>query len=1143
MDLRKTLGLDYGDVGPKSTRADRIKYIKFKLAALGLESQDDKSQVSDDFTDLFEGIIQDYKEKSRLVDTSMVGIYKRINDFFEAYFDQELKVVSDSFVLDHYGLARDLSLPLHGDVFENDYLKSYRIKQGVLHNPLHDRRTTQGSFHIVEGGLAVPYDKKTVPKACFLKLYQAAINPPEALKVLPFTSGQEKESQTFVSLLVKPIVAPRVEGVSEEKTSEVLFIAPGSLVANLDFVESVFGNGGDPCLHTNDSGLDLQGWSGHTGYIILAPHLTKLRKIDVGLPPFDKATQRQRQEGMCYKSEDECYNDGVAFKLTCRDQRGVAVTLIGDNYFGYSKKEIKTQISYAANLYGNVEEEHSGGTIVFPRVNLGEYYNAKESIDPEAHNFEDVKDMYGSMMTLHEDNYGVDKVNESIIYLPENVEIDLHKTNIQWTYKGRVRSLKLMPTYYYILPNGDKINIEKHPAATAWKLVGTEAEGTFCHKPCTVSGGGKSEISKSLSNSIDFGSYYTHDLDKDLDHVARIIDYDYSHRWKVAYTHDYLPGTLLSIDKTLGSVIRLLTPSRAYTDAYNAYLHAIPNNVKALVFLVKRFYLASWGDQWRQHFTVDLLNGKPGNEVKYNNRKIRPSYLRVGFDKAHVGRVFKLRMDFMPAEKIQTEDDISASIMVPARKLSYLNKAYSNSSYKFSTNCEYRFFQRPDEAIHKGYDKQAEADLSGDNLFVTNYRLLTKADVQVIKDDVMAYISYSPAVKAHIDAFLAGDETYCIVSSEPRIVKGKVSKNPRYLENRKDFLTPIKNYLAQVGTRLSRKVPADKGVYFPVNAVLPGRRNNPPGLNIKPLSVYSPMHYQDLPELFMDYICSLSGKSPSTTGSGSEGALTKGPFNMLLAIYDLNNALLSYILGDYVAFTTPAGFIGPNVRVDHDLSMLMPEIWSRLTPQERDPQQLIEEGSLEKIEDFIYQGQEVPASRLGYRITETFAYKYLGKLFDEPQTIFSKEILRPEKQDLQAFVEGVVNIASAHEAVADQYFLDGGVDQAIEPLKALLWIMAKGDYKGHGLTSPRVRDLFKKENVLKSKWYKDRLVNKQGIDVALMKKKISHLQAFVDNPINQSILEEFNYQGRLALAKETLIHLKSPSYLEDLYGCLGGECL
>ena len=52
----------------------------------------------------------------------------------------------------------------------------------------------------------------------------------------------------------------------------------------------------------------------------------------------------------------------------------------------------------------------------------------------------------------------------------------------------------------------------------------------------------------------------------------------------------------------------------------------------------------------------------------------------------------------------------------------------------------------------------------------------------------------------------------------------------------------------------------------------------------------------ELPELFMEVTCSMTGKSPSTTGAGSEGALTKGPFNALPPIIDLNNALVSFIL-------------------------------------------------------------------------------------------------------------------------------------------------------------------------------------------------------------------------------------------------------
>ena len=1153
MSIRKKLGIEFGNIDPVTSREDRIQYINFKLASLGLpiyHSNDTDNSSNTYFIDLFEDIIKDYKEKTRMVDVNEVGIHKRINQFFSTYFydsPNPPKGVEDSLTLDHYGIAREMSLPPDGNTFNNEYINSYRIKQGVLHNPRNDRRTTEGSFHIVEGGLEIPHDKKAVPKEAFIKLYQEAVHPPEELKLLPFTINQAEPAKTFVSLMIKPVVSPKVPGVLEEKRMEIFFVAPGSLVSNLDFIESVFGNMGDPSFHSNDSGLDVDKWSGHTGYILLAPHLTKMRKIDLGLPHYKDATERQRRDGMCYQEERECYNEGNAFKLTCRDKSGVAVTLIADNYFGYSKKEIKTQISFAANLFGNVEEEHAGGTIAYPQKNLGVNYNAMEDNSLEGYCFDEVIEKYGDMMDLQEDRYGIDKLNKQIIYLPENIKIDLYKNEIKWLYEEKMRRLKLLPNYFYVLPNGEKIYIDKHPEAPVWKLVSTEAEGTFCHKPCTVSGGGKSEISKSISNSIIYGTYYVNDLEKDLDYVDRILNYDYRYRWNDNTDRTRPSRGILSIDRTLGSVIKLLTPSAAYTNEFNAYTEAIPNHVKALVFMVKRFYQQSWGEDWRKHFSVDLINGKPGHELKFDNRRIRPSYLRVGFGDDQGWRIFKLRMDFMPSEKIQMEDDITASVLIPSHQLPYLNSHYTNASLKFAINCEYRFFQRPDDAIHKGYDLQAEKDLSSNNLFVTNYQPLKKPDVEEIKNDVMGYIAYTESVKTHIEDFLKCNDEYCIVSSETRIVDGSPSKNPRYLEHRSDFMNPLKTYLSEVGERFSRKIPLEQPILMPVNAILPGRRNNPPGeekgKKILPLSVYNPIHYQELPELFMDFISSLTGKSPSTTGAGSEGALTKAPFNMLLPVYDLNNALLSYLLGDYNAFTTPAGHIGSNVRVDHDISMLVPEIWSRLKEAERNPVKLIQEGSFEKLEDFDYQGVHVPASRLGYRMTHVFSFKYLGKIFDEPQTVFSEEILKPEKQSLEAFVDGILNIANGHKKAALNYFQDGSIEDAIPPIKALLFIMAYGDYQGHTLESSEIRDLFKKETILSSHWYATRLKNKQLIDMKLIQKKIDNLEDFIANPVNKSIIKEFHYDTRLAAAKETLKYYQSDAYLEALNGTIGAAAI
>jgi len=48
-------------------------------------------------------------------------------------------------------------------------------------------------------------------------------------------------------------VVPAVPGFTTEKRMETRFFVPGALVANLDFVESIFGNAGDPYLPENDA--------------------------------------------------------------------------------------------------------------------------------------------------------------------------------------------------------------------------------------------------------------------------------------------------------------------------------------------------------------------------------------------------------------------------------------------------------------------------------------------------------------------------------------------------------------------------------------------------------------------------------------------------------------------------------------------------------------------------------------------------------------------------------------------------------------------------------------------------------------------------------------------------------------------------
>ena len=160
----------------------------------------------------------------------------------------EPRLPDQTFILDRHGIARELRCRSDGDEFSNSLLNSYRVQNGVLHNPRNDRRTTKGTFHVAEGGLPVPDDKNAVPRRVFAELFRRALNPPEELLTLPFIRLSPEPARTFVSLLLRPIVCPEVPGVCPRKSMEVRFFAPGSLVSNLDFVESIFGNAGDPFL-------------------------------------------------------------------------------------------------------------------------------------------------------------------------------------------------------------------------------------------------------------------------------------------------------------------------------------------------------------------------------------------------------------------------------------------------------------------------------------------------------------------------------------------------------------------------------------------------------------------------------------------------------------------------------------------------------------------------------------------------------------------------------------------------------------------------------------------------------------------------------------------------------------------------------
>jgi len=1130
-----------------TTDAATTSAIALRLELLGISAP---AQVKQSEADrLMSPILARQRELSRRLAHRPCAADQRIQTFLDSYLEGAAatpRLPRSTFVLDHPGLARALSLPLDSTSFTSDYVESYQVLGGVLHNPRNDRRTTAGVFHVAEGGLPIPDDKIAVPRDVFARLLAHAVQAPEDLLTLPWASTQDEPARCFVSLLLRPVVVPEVPGFSAERSMEIRFIAPGGLVSNLDFVEGIFGNGGDPYLPENDASLAPESWTGHTGCVILAPHLTTLTKKELGLPSWEEATERQRRDGQCWKSEDELYNGGKAFKCVARDERGVIVTVIADNYFGYCKKEVKTQIGYSANLFGCVEEEHAGGAVAYPRYNLSQEYT--DTHTPEGLTLEHVVERNPGRFEVREDGSAVVVDDPTIVLVPAGAHYSMRNQTITWTRTdGQESSIPLLVSNTYVAPNGYRVHAKHREGdATQWHLVGTAPWSTQAHKPATVSGGGKSEISKSLLDAFVFGEAYVGDVDEDFDTVQKILDGNYADRFVDPANKSDNHRSILSERRSLGSVIKLLTPSSMYTDEYNAFLESIPAHIKELIFTVKRFYQPSWGKDWRSHFSVGIINGRKGNSLRLDGEVIKVNMLRVGFEDDGAWRLLSLRPDFSPAAKVQTEDDITSSIVVPGGLISTPD---SELSRKFVTNCESLLFQRPDDAIVRGYDKQTESDMSDPqaDLFISNFEPLTPDDARAMTDDAPGLSRFTQPMQdlvaraaALSEAEDPAEETYWVSTADPRLVNGTPTKNPRYLQVRPDIANPKDVVLADLTNHLFRDTPLAEPLHHSVDVVAAGRRNNPPEDGVPPLCAYNPLHYMELPELFMEFISSMTGKSPSTTGAGSEGALTKSPFNALPAIYDLNAALLSYALSGYDGWLSSAGCIGPKVQVAHDISLLIPEIFSRMSTEERDAGSLIKDGYLERIEDFEYEGRTVQASRLGYRMNQAFASTFFGRIFLHPDVVFTEEMLRPELQDEAVFADSVDIIVTTHKVVAEHYRADGSIEWAVPPLRALLEIMIDGTSReGWDLTSPEFRALFERENILSSSWYAARLDAKVARDTRQAHQAIEDLTRFYTAENNEEVIERLGIEGRLAEARAWLDKVSAPAYREHLVGTLG----
>jgi len=217
--------------------------IHLQLLSLGLPGATTHAEPA--LLEIAGGLLANYRQKSRILDDYRCPADRRIESYLKAHLaDLNLsftpRLPGQTFVLDQHGVARELSVPKDRDQYESPLVKSYRVRNGVLHNARSDRRTTKGTFHVAQGGLPIPDDKVAVSQAVFAEMFRQAVNPPKDLLVLPFTAQMGQPAEVFVSLLLRPLVCPAIPGVAPAKTMEILEFVKSSEVDPVYFDASYY---------------------------------------------------------------------------------------------------------------------------------------------------------------------------------------------------------------------------------------------------------------------------------------------------------------------------------------------------------------------------------------------------------------------------------------------------------------------------------------------------------------------------------------------------------------------------------------------------------------------------------------------------------------------------------------------------------------------------------------------------------------------------------------------------------------------------------------------------------------------------------------------------------------------------------------
>lgn len=511
--------------------------------------------------------------------------------------------------------------------------------------------------------------------------------------------------------------------------------------------------------------------------------------------------------------------------------------------------------------------------------------------------------------------------------------------------------------------------------------------------------------------------------------------------------------------------------------------------------------------------------------------------VREGVLELRVGeRWFAAHPNFAPMMRDKRLDDITVSLIATAGQVWGSLAQEGDATVIWSTDCEDTHFDRREEGIDPGADPLAEQLIGTPDLPVRpiNYEWITPHDARLLlqRDDLgHLHSDMLEHLRRHAQREGEGLEVTTLC---PIKVNGKPIRNVRVLLPRRDLVDPAFRGLAKLKLRLARKVPAGNTPVATVNHFFMGRRCTPPDPTKKrpAYCAHSPFGYEGLARFLASAAGCFTPESPSIEAAGSlagglEGVRSKGPFDPLPPVWDLNALFFSRVLlGEPGAFTTTAGYVGL-IPVGHDVGQIILEAFARIPHELRNHQALLDAGYLERVPDF----GDHPSSLLPDRITAKFVADFIGQVMANPHDCFTKAMLQPETQQGEVFAESLRNMVAAMKLAVEPFFASGQIEQACFWVRQVLEAIRDTEYADMGrMLCELDQGMPSRTYLMRNDAYHARLAAQAERDRALWEAVVRDLQTHNGEATD------------LDAARAMLQKVGAPDYIKrHLMGTLGAE--